>query len=1163
MKRRIIGLLLSIAVLIGTLVPIPAYAAAAGSELVELTARDVAEASRERYTVLVLDTSGSMYGTPLEKVKETAKVFIDQVIGATGENYVALVEFNSSAHDLSPFIGLDEIGQLDSIIDGLVAYGSTNAADAFRHATSLLDATTPGALDVAKNIVFLSDGAPDSAPQGISAAQAAKDKGYFIYSLGFFHSVYDPTSTRNFLQQVQNAGYHEIDDPNDLGFAFGQIASNIQNRIGSFTYGSPIKQPGEPSTRDFSDIYNYADSYFASPSSLYNSHLATMSLCLDLSASGSVDNGRDAVSSGVDDYANKSVNAQNLLKDMGFSGLAVDRWFQEKPETDSIGVIAGSKNVQLGGSDYTLIALALRGGNVESEWASNLTMGSSGQHQGFKEAKENVLSFLSEYVSHFNITGDVKLWVTGYSRGGAVANLVGAALYDGYSLGGANLLKDNTFVYTFEAPSGADDPNSGSSSYNNIFNILNSNDIVPYIATEDWGFSRYGVDRYAPSILTYADYLPKEQKMLEHYSDMHAYAGYSMNTFTRGRINWSSLLTGIPAITLETVQSTQNANLQGVFAQDITRGLANDVFQSRALYSASSEPALRYIFSALNSGATPIKVKDIFFEKLDTQVIPIIWELVRPYGGIGAAATLISSQLADSWAEAGLSTPSGYSASSISATLAETLNGLVTGGLVDEAATLLANMDSIVEAHYPEISLAWLKSQDTFYDPTSVEFVRFDGRYRVIRINCPVDVEVRDSAGNVVASIVGNEPQPIDGGLLTYVDGDEKVAYIPPDESYDVAITATNDGSMTYMVTEESLDGSAPRAVAFSNVDLTEGDVFSAELPAFSNSDYSEYQGTAIGYTLSGPSGNIVASSDGSIGQVLFKVEVESSSASLGTVVGSTSAYIGQQAEVAAFASENSAFDGWYENGSKISGAEEVYAFTVQSDRKLTARFTGPDEESSSASSIYYSSPATATVKAPVQASVSPEDALFELGLFVGTGTDKNGKPIYDLDKKLTRLEALAIVIRLMNLETEAQAFKGANTFTDVPAWGDRYAAYAYSIGITSGINSQHTLFAPDKQVTFQEFTAFLLRVLGYSESKGDFKYEFAVRKAETIGLFAPISRATISTDNFLRGNAVLAMVDLLQTKPNGEDELQIYKLSKKGAFVKDKADWFIKSVKL
>ena len=216
-------------------------------------------------------------------------------------------------------------------------------------------------------------------------------------------------------------------------------------------------------------------------------------------------------------------------------------------------------------------------------------------------------------------------------------------------------------------------------------------------------------------------------------------------------------------------------------------------------------------------------------------------------------------------------------------------------------------------------------------------------------------------------------------------------------------------------------------------------------------------------------------------------------------------------------------------------------------------------------SSSYKTSPALPPTE-PVEPTaadikVTAADALYRLGLFVGTGTDSGGKPTYELNKKLTRLEALALVIRLMGLEKDAKAYAGVNPFNDVPDWGDRYAAFGYFAGITVGVNSEHTLFASERQVTLQEFTAFLLRVLGYTEANGDFKYENAIQQGTKIGLYSPYDLTEISSGSFLRGNAVLAMAGALLTKPKGGDVELVYELAELGVFPKADADWFKKEI--
>jgi hypothetical protein len=187
---------------------------------------------------------------------------------------------------------------------------------------------------------------------------------------------------------------------------------------------------------------------------------------------------------------------------------------------------------------------------------------------------------------------------------------------------------------------------------------------------------------------------------------------------------------------------------------------------------------------------------------------------------------------------------------------------------------------------------------------------------------------------------------------------------------------------------------------------------------------------------------------------------------------------------------------------------------------------------------------------------------LFSLSLFVGTGKDTLGNPTFELEKPLTRLESMALVLRLLGLEETANKYKGVNPFTDVDAWGDRIAAYGYNIGITVGINEEHTLFAANRNVTLQEFTAFLLRVLAYSESKGDFEYVDALNKAIEVSLFSDAEVAKFSKDKFIRAESVVALVNALLSKVKGSDARLIDRLVEQKVISKEAADLFIKNVK-
>lgn len=178
------------------------------------------------------------------------------------------------------------------------------------------------------------------------------------------------------MKDIQNAGYYDVIYPEELEFAFDDISDDILDGSKEFTYDN-----------GYTERCYYKDSYFNESSYNYNASLATMSLCFAVSAFGAGQ---------VNDYENKSKNARYMLNSIiGVSDNTIETndWFKTKPTTDSIGVIAGNKSIKVGEENYTLIAVAIRGGGYEKEWASNFTIGSSGQHVGFNTAKNNVIAF--------------------------------------------------------------------------------------------------------------------------------------------------------------------------------------------------------------------------------------------------------------------------------------------------------------------------------------------------------------------------------------------------------------------------------------------------------------------------------------------------------------------------------------------------------------------------------------------------------------------------------------------------------------------------------------------------------------------------------------------------------------------------------------------------
>lgn len=159
-------------------------------------------------------------------------------------------------------------------------------------------------------------------------------------------------------------------------------------------------------------------------------------------------------------------------------------------------------------------------------------------------------------------------------------------------------------------------------------------------------------------------------------------------------------------------------------------------------------------------------------------------------------------------------------------------------------------------------------------------------------------------------------------------------------------------------------------------------------------------------------------------------------------------------------------------------------------------------------------------------------DELNALGLFNGTGTDANGKPIYDLDRTPTRAEAVTMLVRLLGKEDEADAGTWETPFTDVRDWAKPYIGYAYANGLTTGTST--TTFSGDDTVTATQYLTLVLRALGYKDSEGDFSWEKAWELSDKIGITD--GRYNANSNSFLRADVALISNDALSSKTKGTD---------------------------
>ena len=231
---------------------------------------------------------------------------------------------------------------------------------------------------------------------------------------------------------------------------------------------------------------HWEDAFFSGDAHEYRHGLCLLSMAFTLAA--------------MDDAgANNTAPVRDFLDRLGFIEPDIRQY--DVRDKDTIGSVMARKSV----NGREVIAVAVRAGQYGGEWLSNLEVGDEGTyHVGFESAANQVLERLKDYTQ--GIASPV-LWIVGYSRGAAVANLAAAFAAD------AGLAPDeDIFCYTLATPKTVME--SRSKAHQNIFNIINPADLVPRVPLAEWGFARYGVTLCLPSALAgdaYAQLMPAYQ----------------------------------------------------------------------------------------------------------------------------------------------------------------------------------------------------------------------------------------------------------------------------------------------------------------------------------------------------------------------------------------------------------------------------------------------------------------------------------------------------------------------------------------------------------------------------------------------------------------------------------------------------------------------------
>lgn len=241
---------------------------------------------------------------------------------------------------------------------------------------------------------------------------------------------------------------------------------------------------------DHSVDIRYDDAWFTQKATEYHHRLAQLSMGTAMAAF------RPNTNPG--DQTDSAVHIRKFFETAGFTDI-VSSDYDKSPSLYTISSCIARKEIMEGDEPFTLIAVAVCGGYYHREWMSNFTVDNGVRHTGFSNAAELVENRVFGYIGRRKLNQKrIKIWVVGFSRAGAVANTVGADLYDSEVVAPEDL-----FVYTFATPNTT---RKVDHEYPNIFNIIGKMDVVPKVPLSGWGYRRYGNDLYTPTRETDSDF---------------------------------------------------------------------------------------------------------------------------------------------------------------------------------------------------------------------------------------------------------------------------------------------------------------------------------------------------------------------------------------------------------------------------------------------------------------------------------------------------------------------------------------------------------------------------------------------------------------------------------------------------------------------------------
>ena len=306
-------------------------------------------------------------------------------------------------------------------------------------------------------------------------------------------TIYYPKEYESNWQSAKKA-LQEVEDDGDSAFEWKTWTPKRTGKVVSLSYSSGSKKATNGIA---THKYYFDDAFFYKSNETYQNALAVMSLGLELTAFS-----HPKYDSQYTEQLGNNERAENLknaYEKLGFSNARYYNYNTPLSDcSDKVAFSFATKEITNETNTDTLVAVVLRGGGYGAEWGSNFYVGDAGNSTGFYFAARRVLQDLRSYLATADVKGELKLWITGYSRAAATANILahyinGDVQRDGVLDGsGKAVLFKNVYAYTFATPNGYRTANADNVCDNNIMNIVSDNDLVVRVPLEQWGFYKYG-----------------------------------------------------------------------------------------------------------------------------------------------------------------------------------------------------------------------------------------------------------------------------------------------------------------------------------------------------------------------------------------------------------------------------------------------------------------------------------------------------------------------------------------------------------------------------------------------------------------------------------------------------------------------------------------------